>query len=314
MIKIIHFSKDKLADHWAKLEVLLLHKPPIGLNLLKTICDTPSGCEIETFIACDEQDNWIGNVTLFHAMQTGLVGNVFVQQTYRGSGIGDKLMAAVTQFGKSEKHSHHVLWVSPKKRPTAFQLYLKHGYQNAGDNGVMVKEFFPRTKLEEDNSLQLTALTWRHYPQLNLLTSQGACGILASFMHSCYGVATFETEFYLAMTSQEQGWAIENNGGEAVGAIFVAKNQLWNQQREAEYNNPHYHWDLLLDEDYLDECDALLATFPFASGLFSTYTITPSKKQDMLLTRFLYKTTFKRHFCWQGKDYDVALLEYDTRQ
>lgn len=302
---IERYSKEEIIASWPKFEHLLAHKPAIGFDLFRRASEGKAACEIDSFIAVDDGE-WIGNVTLFHQHGVGLVGNVFIHDERRGRGIGRLLMSAVEDFGRQRQQSHHVLWVDPKKRPIAFELYKKMGYWNSGDNGIMVNFLSDADPFESVSSLTLVPLNWSHYPVLNLLTSLGLSGVLGSYLHPCYGPATFETEFYLSMTGDEQRWAFVNEQGMPVGALFIRKDSLWDQQRELGYENSNFIADVMLHESHVQFAKEALEQFAFPVGKVKLYAAKTDKKHELFETCFDFQKTLSKHFRWRGNYYDVG--------
>lgn len=304
-VTVERLSKEEIVSSWPKFERLLAHKPFIGFDLFRRAGEGELGCAIESFIAV-VGEKWIGNVTLFHEHGVGLVGNVFIRDEYRGLGIGRVLMHAVDEFGRINDHSHHVLWVDPNKRQIAFELYKKMGYWNSGENGIMIHFLSDENPFESTSKLTLEPLNWSHYPVLNLLTSLGHCGVMGSYLHPCYGAATFETEFYLTMTGDEYSWAFLNEKGVPVGALFIRRNSLWDQQRELGYDNGNYLADILLHEEYGRLAREALQAFTFPAGNFLAYAAKVDNKFGLLEACFDHQRTLEGQFVWRDKAYDVG--------
>ncbi len=312
-VNVERLSQAQLLSEWERLSGLLAHKPQMAFWLLDQVAQQPADeLRTESFIAV-HADRWVGNVTLFHYRGIGLVGNVYLHPDCRGRGIGNKMMLAVQDFALQEKHKVHVLWVDPNKRPVAFEMYRKHGFIPCPNSGIMIKYYGWGDPYAESTELNLVPLAWRHFVQLNLITSLGNSDTLISFIHPCYGYATFESEFVKAMAdSTEKCWALENKCGLAVGAVFFKKDPVWEQQREACYDNRNFLLDVIVESRHAPRLTKALNELPLPHGRVTTYTNVPGPKYDALSKIFTHRATLDNHFSWNGKQFDVAVLTKDV--
>ncbi|HLC89223.1 MAG TPA: GNAT family N-acetyltransferase [Candidatus Nanoarchaeia archaeon] len=65
-----------------------------------------------------------------HREPFGLMEDVFVEEEYRGQGLGTKLTKAVIQEAK--KHCYKLICTSRHSKPKVHELYQKLGFKNHG--------------------------------------------------------------------------------------------------------------------------------------------------------------------------------------
>ncbi len=313
MVSIRLVPYNELASNLDTLKILLAHKPELTLWLLDEILTKPDvSLKLDAAIAFDNNE-WIGNIGLYHYLGIGLIGNVFLKEFYRGQGIGSRMMEQLDKFADENKHHTYVLWVDPKKKAAAYNMYKKSGYIPQGRTGLMIKDYSDIDLYAETTALHHTPMSWKHFPHLNLISSRGNCDIIISYLYHCFGFATFESEFLNYMNDPEtEGWALEREDGFPVGAFFLRQDPDWEQQRDAKYKNNNYLFDIIIENRHTPFLPEILKTFPFPKGRITTYVNVPGPKYEALKNIFKQACILPDHFTRDKKSYDVALLFLDA--
>lgn len=88
-------------------------------------------------IAILENGKEVGRATLFlmtndlHVEPFGLLEDVFVEEEFRGQGIGTRLVKQIIEEAKA-RHCYKLLATSRYARPKVHELYLKLGFEDHG--------------------------------------------------------------------------------------------------------------------------------------------------------------------------------------
>ena len=297
---------------------LLSHKPNFIHQLFRLRTDGKTDLQIYSILMRDRVDReYIGNITLSHNNKVGLVGNVFIKEPHRGKSLGTAMMSALEDLAKRDGHWIYVLWVSPIKRPIAYNLYRKFSYVPLHNTGLMIRNFnFDESLFYESSKVKVVPLKWRHLPEINLLTSLGLTDVMITYLFHCYGFATFETEFFNVMLSENtKSWVLENERGVLIAALFLQKDLLWNQQLDSKNQNDICLFDIFYYQKHANLVLNSLRSFVFPKGKIVAYAETGSTKLNLLKNLgFQMEGHFKNHFIWNDKWYDVVIFAMENRK
>ena len=309
IIKILNENeiRENINDYFS----LLNHKPKIARWLLEENILHDSKLDLVAIVAFQE-NQMIGNITLFHFNRIGLVGNVFLEESNRGKGIGSQMMKCLEDYARLNKHSHHVLWVDPIKRPAAFNLYKKFGYLHKENTGIMINNFYKITTKNSD--IVIHNLDWHHYPELNLITSNNQLGLIISLIFKCYINATFEMEFLNYKQDEKiTGYAIENIKGDCLGAIFIKKNELWEQQADLAFNNNHFLFDIIIADENINLLIDQKDKIPLPTGKIVAYTEFGSMKERLYKKIFGEPIILDNYLSLKNLSHDISMFVYDSK-
>jgi len=310
MISTKIFRLKDLKSRIDEYYLLLEHKPDIAKWLIEETIINDTELSVDAVIAFDG-DAMVGNITLFHNNGIGLVGNVYLKDAYRGKGIGNQIMECLDDFAKNQNHLTYVLWVNPNKRPAAYNLYKKFGYIPKENTGLMIKDYLGKVKGKSADKIIFRKLQWKHFPELNLITSNGQCGLIITYIYRCYKFATFEMEFLNFMADiSSLGWAIENNLGECLGAVFYKKDNLWEQQADLAYENNHFLFDVIIEDRYVQSLTNCSDQVPLPTGTITTFVESGAEKEKLYNNIFGAPVVLKNHLSLNNTLHDVLMYTH----
>lgn len=123
---IIRNMKEEDLEQVCKIENTTFSKPWLKIDFISSLSDTNN-----IYLVAENENEIAGYCGLWGIVGEGQINNVAVKKSYRGQGIGYKLLKRLIDMGKNNKLTSFTLEVR-ESNVAAINLYKKLGFQSVG--------------------------------------------------------------------------------------------------------------------------------------------------------------------------------------
>jgi ribosomal-protein-alanine acetyltransferase len=118
--------KEEDLEQVCKIENTTFSKPWLKIDFISSLSDTNN-----IYLVAENENEIAGYCGLWGIVGEGQINNVAVKKSYRGQGIGYKLLKRLIDMGKNNKLTSFTLEVR-ESNVAAINLYKKLGFQSVG--------------------------------------------------------------------------------------------------------------------------------------------------------------------------------------